>query len=61
VSGDQQRPPTRGEKGRPVYGLDEVITELRGHTVALTGCRKGAVRRALVSEGADAAYGEVYR
>jgi len=34
------------EKGRPWYDLDELASH-RGHLVALTGCRKGAVRRAL--------------
>src|SRR6476469_2541083 len=50
-----------GEKGRPVYDLDEVVEELRGHAVVLSGCRKGAVRRALVASGPDAAYAEVFR
>ncbi|MFE0023334.1 error-prone DNA polymerase [Amycolatopsis sp. NPDC059021] len=36
-----------GEKGRPVYDLDEVVEELRGHVVVLTGCRKSAVRQPL--------------
>ena len=35
------------EKGRPVYDLDEVVTETAGRVLALTGCRKGAVQRAL--------------
>ncbi|MBO9579139.1 MAG: PHP domain-containing protein, partial [Microbacteriaceae bacterium] len=43
-----------GEKGRPVYELDE-LAALRGHVVALTGCRKGAVRRALDAGGPEAA------
>jgi error-prone DNA polymerase len=34
-----------GEKGRPVYGLEEAVDELAGHVVVLTGCRKGPVRR----------------
>ena len=42
------------EKGRPVYDLDEVVGETAGRVVALTGCRKGAVRRALTG-GGDAA------
>jgi error-prone DNA polymerase len=50
-----------GEKGRPVYDLEEIVDELRGHVVVLSGCRKGAVRRALVSQGADAAHAEVRR
>ncbi|MFI6031893.1 error-prone DNA polymerase [Amycolatopsis magusensis] len=44
-----------GEKGAPRYDLDEVVEELRGHAQILTGCRKGAVRRALGERGPDAA------
>jgi error-prone DNA polymerase len=36
-----------GEKGRPVYDLEELAERADGHWVVLTGCRKGAVRRAL--------------
>jgi error-prone DNA polymerase len=43
------------EKGRPVYDLDEVVGETAGKVVALTGCRKGAVRRALAENGDPAA------
>jgi error-prone DNA polymerase len=43
------------EKGRPVYVLDEVVAETAGGEAVLTGCRKGAVRQALRSEGPDAA------
>ncbi|SFP51387.1 error-prone DNA polymerase [Amycolatopsis arida] len=50
-----------GEKGRPVYDLDEVVEELRGHVVVLTGCRKGAVRRALATAGPAAAAAELRR
>ncbi|MDP5227963.1 MULTISPECIES: error-prone DNA polymerase [Arthrobacter] len=39
------------EKGRPVFDLDDVAARLRGHVVVLTGCRKGAARRALSGEG----------
>ncbi|WP_141278961.1 error-prone DNA polymerase [Pseudonocardia hydrocarbonoxydans] len=39
------------EKGRPVYDLDEVVADTAGHVLALTGCRKGAVRRALETGG----------
>ena len=46
---------TDAEKGRPVYDLDVLAAAASGHWLVLTGCRKGAVRRALVSEGADAA------
>ncbi|HEV2779080.1 MAG TPA: error-prone DNA polymerase [Actinophytocola sp.] len=44
------------EKGRPIYDLDRVVAETREHCVVLTGCRKGAVRRALVHNGPDAAF-----
>ena len=45
-----------GEKGRPVYELAELAALGEGqHLAVLTGCRKGAVRRALELEGADAA------
>src|SRR3954452_5880493 len=43
------------EKGRPVYALDEVVGDTAGHVLVLTGCRKGAVRRALRSGGRAAA------
>ena len=36
-----------GEKGRPVYDLEELGELSGGHWVILTGCRKGSVRRAL--------------
>jgi error-prone DNA polymerase len=53
------------EKGRPVYDLDELAAQLGGHAVVLTGCRKGAVRRALASArgapGAAAAADELDR
>jgi error-prone DNA polymerase len=42
------------EKGRPVYDLEELAALGRGHWVVLTGCRKGAVRRAM-ARGADPA------
>lgn len=38
-----------GEKGRPVYGLDELADWAGGHWLILTGCRKGAVRQALAA------------
>ncbi|GAA3644554.1 error-prone DNA polymerase [Microbacterium awajiense] len=43
------------EKGRPVYDLDELAAQAEGHWAVLTGCRKGAVRRALADGGPDAA------
>ncbi len=36
-----------GEKGRPVYRLDDLAEQAAGEWVVLTGCRKGAVRAAL--------------
>lgn len=41
-----------GEKGRPVYDLDELAAASGGHWTILTGCRKGGVRRGL--EAGDA-------
>ncbi len=35
-----------GEKGRPVYDLDDLARRAEGHWLILTGCRKGAVRAA---------------
>lgn len=48
------------EKGRPVYDLESLADRAAGHWHILTGCRKGAVRQALVgannrSAGAQAA------
>ncbi|UKD50941.1 error-prone DNA polymerase (plasmid) [Amycolatopsis sp. FU40] len=50
-----------GEKGRPVYDVDELVEELRGHVLVPTGCRKSAVRRALAEKGPAAAADEVRR
>src|SRR5262245_51480556 len=50
-----------GEKGRPVYDLDQVAAELRDHVLVLTGCRKGHVPAALMAEGMDAAAGALDR
>ncbi|MGZ0713100.1 error-prone DNA polymerase (plasmid) [Coraliomargarita sp. W4R53] len=47
------------EKGRPLYDLDELSEQGRDHWAVLTGCRKGAVRRALAEEGVDAAAQEL--
>jgi error-prone DNA polymerase len=44
-----------GEKGRPAYDLDRLGELGRGHLLALTGCRKGAVPDALVRAGPAAA------
>jgi hypothetical protein len=45
------------EKGRPVYDLDEIVNDLAGHALVLTGGRKGPVRLALEQDGPDAAAG----
>ncbi|HET6499998.1 MAG TPA: error-prone DNA polymerase [Amycolatopsis sp.] len=59
---DQQAPPgSRAEKGRPVYDLEAVAAEVAGKTVVLTGCRKGAVRKALLAGGPDAATAQLRR
>ncbi len=51
-----------GEKGRPVYDLDDLAERAEGRWLVLTGCRKGAVRRALAAarspERGGAAAGE---
>src|SRR5262249_47753323 len=44
-----------GEKGRPVYDINELARAHDGHWVILTGCRKGAVRAALAAAGPEAA------
>ncbi|WP_156755754.1 error-prone DNA polymerase [Actinokineospora pegani] len=46
-------------KGKPAYDLREVVEETREHCVVLTGCRKGAVRRALDLGGPAAAHAEL--
>lgn len=49
------------EKGRPVYRLDELADQGRDLWAVLTGCRKGAVRRALAEHGAEGASRELDR
>ncbi|QCR19959.1 error-prone DNA polymerase [Agrococcus sp. SGAir0287] len=49
-----------GEKGRPILHLEQVA-ERAGEWLVSTGCRKGAVRRALERDGADAAGAELDR
>ncbi|MDT5012950.1 MAG: error-prone polymerase [Mycobacterium sp.] len=44
-----------GEKGKPRYDFDTLTEAAGGHWHILTGCRKGHVRQALASGGADAA------
>ena len=59
---DEQLPREQSaKKGRPVYDLEAVAAEVRGKTVVLTGCRKGAVRRALLRAGPEAAERELRR
>src|SRR5215468_11040954 len=48
-----------GEKGRPVYDINELARAHDGHWVILTGCRKGAVRAALAAAGPEAARREL--
>ena len=50
-----------GEKGRPVADLELLSRHHGGHWVVLTGCRKGAVVQALVSDGPTAAGRELDR
>jgi error-prone DNA polymerase len=51
----------RPEKGRPIYDLERVADTVRGEVIVLTGCRKGAVRRALAAGGPGAAGRELGR
>ncbi len=51
----------RGEKGRPVFALDELAAAADGQWVVLTGCRKGSVPAALVTAGRRAAAAELDR
>ncbi|MGV8857117.1 error-prone DNA polymerase [Rhodoglobus sp.] len=44
-----------GEKGRPQYDLNELAELAGGHWFVLTGCRKGAVRRALCGPNPNSA------
>ncbi|HEX6681400.1 MAG TPA: error-prone DNA polymerase [Candidatus Limnocylindrales bacterium] len=50
-----------GSKGRAVYDVEALAEDLRGKVVALTGCRKGAVPRALREAGPEAAQRELER
>src|SRR5690606_31301981 len=50
-----------GEKGRPDYSGVDWATAHGGHWLVLTGCRKGAVPRALVRDGPAAAQRELAR
>ena len=50
-----------GEKGRPVYDIDELASRHDGHWVILTGCRKGHVPAALAAGGQEKAQEELTR
>jgi error-prone DNA polymerase len=50
-----------GEKGRPRYDEAELAQAHDGHWVILTGCRKGAVPRALAVAGPEAAARQLRR
>ncbi|GAA3296199.1 error-prone DNA polymerase [Dactylosporangium vinaceum] len=50
-----------GEKGRPVYDLEETAAALRDHVVLLSGCRKGHITSALLHDGPEAARQELDR
>ena len=49
------------EKGRPLYDLESLAERAGGHWTILTGCRKGAVRQALVAAGPESATREIDR
>jgi error-prone DNA polymerase len=49
------------EKGRPLYDLESLSERAGGHWTILTGCRKGAVRQALVASGPESASREIDR
>ncbi|WP_020662677.1 error-prone DNA polymerase [Amycolatopsis benzoatilytica] len=61
LHGHDRQNEDRAEKGRPIYDLRAVAEEVAGKCAVLTGCRKGAVRSALVREGPDAAIAELRR
>ena len=49
------------EKGRPSYDLEELGAQAGGDWLIMSGCRKGAVRQALISSGPAAAAYELDR
>ena len=49
------------EKGRPSYVAEELAAQSGGNWMILTGCRKGAVRQALITSGRSAAAVELDR
>jgi error-prone DNA polymerase len=50
-----------GEKGAPRFSFADVADTVAGHVWVLTGCRKGAVPRALLDEGPNGARRELAR
>ena len=50
-----------GEKGKPIFCLDELAERHGGHWQILTGCRKGAVPQAIVDHGPATARAELRR
>src|SRR6266511_1113817 len=50
-----------GEKGRPIYDLEQAAAALRDQAVVLTGCRKGHVPAALLTDGVEPAAKELAR
>ncbi|MDD9208068.1 error-prone DNA polymerase [Georgenia sp. 10Sc9-8] len=50
-----------GEKGRGDYALEDLADRADGQWLVLTGCRKGAVRRALAADGETGARTELDR
>lgn len=42
-----------GEKGRPIYDLDDLAASAEGNWTVLTGCRKGSVRQGLARGDAE--------
>ena len=50
-----------GEKGAPRFAFGDLADGLAGHAWVLTGCRKGAVPAALVTDGPEAARRELER
>ncbi|MHA7209256.1 error-prone DNA polymerase [Arthrobacter sp. MDT1-65] len=47
------------EKGKPRYSLERLAGHAGGQWMILTGCRKGTVRSALVTDGVEAAEAEL--
>ena len=48
-----------GEKSAPQFAFDDIVDRCAGHVWVLTGCRKGAVPKALAERGLNAAAHEL--